>query len=91
MSKYLPFLCLFLALATLIGGFALLAVGSPEADTVLHRARASGDEQLSERLEEWLRERQWRRRALISGLFGATVLFVGAAFWTMSAPRREQS
>ncbi len=88
MNRYLPYLCLFLALASLIGGFALLAVGTPETDMELHTARTSGDVEYSERLEARLHQRQWQRRSLIGGLFGAVVLFVGAAFWAMGTSRR---
>ena len=43
--RLLPPICLFLALVTLISGFALLAFGSPEPGMELHRARVAGDEQ----------------------------------------------
>ena len=54
MYRYLPPLCLFLALVLLISGFALLAAGAPEAGMELHRARVGGEEQYSELLEERL-------------------------------------
>ena len=45
MRSVLPPLCLVVALATLIAGFAVLRYGAPEASTELHRVRSSGDEE----------------------------------------------
>ena len=88
MDRYLPPLCLFLALVLLVAGFALLAMGGPEAGIELHRARVDGEDEYQEVLERQLKRRQWSHRALVGGLFAAALLSAVAAFWTMR-PRRN--
>ncbi len=89
MHKYLPPLCLFLALALLISGFALLATGTPELGIELHRARVGGEEEYRELLERELAHEQWSHRALVGGLFAGALLAVVAAFSTMDPSRRR--
>ena len=51
MMRWVPPLCLFLALATLVAGFALWNVEPPQASPELHQARVSGDEDYERALE----------------------------------------
>ena len=44
LQRFLPPLCLLIALGMLVVAFSLLAVGAPEATVDLHQARASADE-----------------------------------------------
>ena len=83
MHRMLPPLCLLLALALAIAGFAMLAVEPPKANVDLHRAAAARDEQLREALEEELRRRQRHRKLLVGALFVGSGLAVVAAFLTM--------
>jgi hypothetical protein len=79
MQRFLSPICLVLCLALLVTAFALLATDAPEPNVALHRARAMGDEAMSEVLERDLLRRIWLRRALIGTLFaGAFALGVGA-------------
>ena len=80
MHRILPPLCLLLALAMAVVGFALWAVDPPEANVELHRARASGDEQYREVLEAELRRRQWTRNLLLGCLFVGSGVFAVTAF-----------
>ncbi len=89
MHKYLPPLFLFLALALLISGFALVATGTPELGMELHRARVGGEEEYRELLERELAHEQWSHRALVGGLFAGALLAVVAAFSTMDPSRRR--
>ena len=86
MDKLLPPLCLVLALAMLIAGFAVLGYGSPEAGVELHSARAGGDEAFSDALEQDLVSRQLGHNLLIGLLFGGSALMVVTAFLTMRPP-----
>ncbi|KPL08998.1 hypothetical protein AMJ85_07380 [candidate division BRC1 bacterium SM23_51] len=88
MHKIMPPICLFLALTCVICGFVLLAMGEPEVDMALHRARIDGEEQYRQRLEERLEHRQLSHKLWIGGCFASAVLFTGAAFATMSPSRR---
>ena len=83
MIRLLSPLCLFLALAMLIAGFALWAVEAPEAGIDLHRARVVGDDDHAEALEAKLRQRQMARRALLFCLFGGSAAMTLAAFATL--------
>ena len=82
-QKWLPPFCLVFALALAISGFAVQAIGEPEPDMKLHRARVEGKDDYEERLEAVLEHRQWARKALIAGLYGGAIAFTAAAFWTM--------
>lgn len=88
MNRFIPPLCLLLALVAIILGFVLLSLPDPEADMELHRVRLQGDEEYRLRLEQDLDRRRWTRRALIGGLFVSGILFFAGAFLTMGAPRK---
>jgi len=83
MSRLLPPLCLFLALAMVVAGFAVWAVDPPEAGVELHRAGASGDDQYREALEAQVRRRQLGRKVLLGCLFVGGVAMIAAAFLLM--------
>ena len=83
MQKLLPPICMFLALAMLVAGFAVLAFGSPEASVELHAARAGGDEAFRDVLERDLTGRRSSRRVLIGLLFTGGALMAVMAFLTM--------
>ncbi len=83
MQQLIPPLCLLLALAMLVAGFALWWVEPPEAGMELHQARVRGDEDYAAALEARLRRRQWTRRTLLVGLFCGSGAMVAAAFWLM--------
>lgn len=89
MSRWLPPLCLVTALATLIAGFALLAVSPPEASVRLHKARVAGDEQHRDLLEAELERQKLRRRTILGALFGSSALLTAAAFLSMSSPSQS--
>ena len=77
MHEIAPPLCFLLALALLVVGFSLLAIGFPEASVELHRARASGEEAFSEPLEADLRNRRLTRGTLITlSLVGSVVVTI---------------
>jgi hypothetical protein len=61
MQHVIPPLCFLLAMAMLIMGFSLLAIGFPDASVELHRARASGDDEYTDVLEADLRRQQLER------------------------------
>jgi hypothetical protein len=86
-ARILPPLCLLLALAMLIAGFTLLAVGSPEASVELHAARVSGDEAYQDVLEASLARRQLARKVLVVSLFAGSGLMTVLAFLSMSPSR----
>lgn len=87
MQQLISPLCLLLALALLIAGFAIWAVEPPRPGMELHRARVSGDEAYSDVLEENLAGQRWSRKALLVGLFGGSGAMVLMAFLMMSVPR----
>jgi hypothetical protein len=82
-------ICLVLALSSIIAGFAMLAVGEPEAGMELHRARVAGEEQYEELLEARLEKRRWSRKVMIGGLFASAVFFTAAGFATMGSGARR--
>ena len=83
MNRVLPPLCLILALAMLISGFAMLAFGAPEASVEYHRALTAGDEDQADVFKVNLVRRQFARRVLLGSLFGGSVVLVVAAFLLM--------
>ena len=87
MQQLISPLCLLLALALLIAGFAIWAVEPPQPSMELHRARVTGDEAYSEVLEEQLKKQRWSRKALLIGLFGGSGTMVLVAFMMMSVKR----
>lgn len=87
MKQLISPLCLLLALALLIAGFAIWSVEPPQPNMELHRARVTGDEAYSEVLEEQLARRRWTRQLLLIGLFGGSGTMVLVAFLMMSVPR----
>ncbi len=83
MYRLLPPLCLVLALAMAITGFALLATGPPEPNVDLHRATASGDEPSREVLQAELHRQQLQRKLLLGCLFAGSAVMIATAFVTM--------
>lgn len=83
MTRFLSPLCLLLALAMLIAGFALWSVESPEAGVELHRARVVGDDPYTDVLEAKLQRRRTARKALLFCLFGGSAAMTLAAFATL--------
>jgi hypothetical protein len=83
MNRLLPPLCLLLALAMLIAGFALWSVEGPDSSTELSRARAQGDDQYGDVLQRHLHRRQLGRRVIITGLFAGCGLMTVLAFLAM--------
>lgn len=83
MNRFLSPLCLLLAIAMLIAGFALWAVEAPEAGIELHRARVVGDDDYTEVMESKLQQRQSARTALLFCLFGGSAAMTLAAFATL--------
>ena len=86
--RLLPPLCLFLALAALIGGFVLFIVPPPEPSMELHAARVRGDDEYRELLENELQRRQTGRKVMIVALFVAAGGFAVAAFLTLGGTPR---
>ena len=84
MLRFLPPLCLLLALAMLISGFALVAVEPPADPLELHAARVSGDDAHRDVLEAQLARRQLARRVLVGSLFAGSVLMTALAFLAMA-------
>ncbi|HUG71077.1 MAG TPA: hypothetical protein VMM76_25230 [Pirellulaceae bacterium] len=83
MTRFLSPLCLLLALAMLIAGFALWSVERPEEGVELHRARVVGDEEYTDALERKLQQRRTARTALLFCLFGGSAAMTLAAFATL--------
>lgn len=81
--RFLSPLCLLLALAMLIAGFALWSVEPPEAGMELHRARVVGDDDYREVLEARLEQRRAARKLLLFCLFGGSAAMTLAAFATL--------
>ena len=88
MKKLLSPLCLVLALAALIGGFATLAVPPPEVGIELHRARVEGEEDYQELLEGSLERERGKRTWTIVALFASSVILTAAGFLTQSGSSR---
>ena len=86
LSRLLPPVCLLLALAMLIVGFTLIAVGGPEDSVQLHQARAQGDELTTETLEVDLRRKRITRYTLIGLLLLGSGLMTVTAFRSMVRP-----
>ena len=84
MQKLISPLCLLLALAMLIAGFAIWAIEPPQPNMELHRARVAGDEAYTEVLEEQLEGRRWSRKVLLIGLFAGCGTMVLVAFLMMN-------
>jgi hypothetical protein len=89
MRKIMPPICLFLSLVSVICGFVLLAMGEPEVDMELHRARIDGEEQYQQLLEERLEHRKLSHKLLIGGCFVSAALFTVGAFALMSPSRKK--
>lgn len=85
----IPPVCLLLALALAITGFAVIAFGEPEASVSLHAARANGDETTTDTLEEDLKRRQTSRMVMIALLFAASGGMALLGFGAMSGPSRN--
>lgn len=83
MARFLSPLCLLLALAMVIAGFALWSVDAPEAGIELHRARVVGDDDSTEAMEAKLAKRQTARKTLLVCLFGGSAAMTLAAFATL--------
>ena len=83
MHRFLPPLCLVLALAMAVAGFGVLAAGAPEPSVELHRAAAEGDDPYREALETQLRRQQLKRKVLMGCLFSGSGLLIVAALLTM--------
>ena len=88
-SRLLSPACLVFALICLFCAFALLAKGSPEVDIHLHRARIGDNQEHQTRLEKQLAQKKWKRRLLIGGLFGTSIVFVAAGFLSLNPKRTE--
>ena len=83
MKQLLSPLCLLLALAMLIAGFALWSVEAPETSVELSRARAGGNDPYGDVLEAQLRRRQLGRQVFVTGLFAGCGLMTVLAFLVM--------
>ena len=86
MQGLLPPLCLVLALALAVCGFAIWSVDGPEAGVRLHQARAAGDENASQALEGQLEQRQFSRQILLGLLFTASLGMTVLGFSVMRRP-----
>ncbi len=88
MHRLVSPLCLLLALAMVIVGFALLAVDPPQPSTQLHKARAAGDDAYGDAIEAAVRRRRWTRKALLVCLFVGAGIFTVTAFACLRVDRR---
>ena len=86
MQQIAPPLCFLLAIAMVVAGFSLIAIGLPEANVALHHARASGDDAATEQLESGLRRQQVIHVTLITVSLVGSVLLVGVGFRAMAKP-----
>ena len=83
MHPFVAPLCLVLALAMVVAGFALWAVDAPQPTVELHRAAASGDDPYRDALEAQLRRRRLKRTVLLGCLFGGSAVMIVTALATM--------
>ncbi len=83
MNRLLSPLCLLLALALLVAGFALLATEPPAESIQLHQARVTGDERTEKVLQAHHRQLMWVRKALLVCLFVGSGMMTVVAFLTM--------
>ncbi len=90
LKSIFPPICLLLALALAIAGFAMLAFGGPEDSVSLHAARASGDELKTSVLEADLQQRQMARIMLIVSVFVGSGLMTMVAFLSMGGASSNQ-
>jgi hypothetical protein len=86
MQQIAPPLCFLLAIAMVVTGFSLLAIGLPEASVALHNARASGDDAFTEQLESDLRQQRLVHGSLITLALMGSVLLVLVGFRAMAKP-----
>ena len=89
MQRLVGPLCLLLALAMVIVGFGLLAFGPPEPSAELPAARAAGDDQYADALEEEHDGQQRRRTVLLVCLFVGSVIFTVLAYTAMRPAERS--
>ena len=87
MHKYLPLLCLLIALAMAIAGFTLASLPKPQPSVALHEATVGQDDQHRELLENRLRKDRRVRTYLIAGLLTFSVVFTVAGFRSMRPSR----
>jgi hypothetical protein len=87
-NRFAAPICLCLALAMIVAGFAVWAVEMPTDSVDLHRVRAEGNERFEKVLKEDLSAQRRTRRLLIGGLFGGAALMVVISFWSMTDRRR---
>ena len=83
LREIVPPLCLVLALFSLIGAFASLAVERPQPSVELHRARIQGNEEYQQVLERDLQKRRWKRVAFTGSLFSGAVILGAAGYLSM--------
>jgi len=83
MHRLLPPLCLLMAIAMVIAGFALWSVDPPEATADLAQARAANDEQSYKAIESRVLQKRFTRNLLLTSLFVGAVAMAVTAFWTM--------
>lgn len=86
MQQIAPPLCFLLAIAMVVAGFSLLAVGFPEASVALHSARASGDDAYTDKLEAVLRKQRLVHGSLITFSLMGSVILVFVGFRAMAKP-----
>ena len=86
MQQIAPPLCFLLAIAMVVAGFSLLAVGLPEASVTLHSARASGDDAFTDKLESDLRKQRLVHGSLITFSLMGSVILVLVGFRAMAKP-----
>ena len=86
MQRIAPPLCFLLAIAMVVAGFSLLAVGLPEASVALHSARASGDDAFTDKLESDLRKQRLVHGSLITFSLMGSVILVLVGFRAMAKP-----
>lgn len=87
MNRFLPPLCLLMALAMAISGFTLASLPRPQPSIELHEATIGQDDQQRELLEKRLRRDRRMRTYLIASLLTCSVVFTVAAFRSMRPSR----